>query len=406
MTDGSFLDELTGLARQKSPEALAVDEGFWGRLAREYERDERFIQLNYGYYHPSLRPVLEVEIAAIREINRGGSHFKWQESERLLEAARADLARLARVDAGELVITRNASEALNLVIQGVALEPGDEVVCSDQDYGAMEQAWEQRARHGGIRLRKVVVPLDPVDDGQILRLFEAEMTPRTRLVHLTHLIHFTGQILPVQALCALARRRGIPVLVDAAHSFAQIDFSIRDLGCDYLGASLHKWLGAPLGTGMLWVRKDRIAGLRPLFGDTHYPGDDIRRLERFGNRPDSAHAGIREAIRWHEAIGVGVKQARLAHLQRSWAEPLRARERFRVLTPRAAGRHGAIGLLNLAGVAPEALFDYLLREQHIFTVVQKNAAVGGVRVTPGLPTSQEHIDRLNEALQAAAAHFA
>jgi selenocysteine lyase/cysteine desulfurase len=406
MPEVTYLEELTRLTRAKPPEALAVDEGYWTRLAREYDRDESFIQLNYGFYHPSLRPVLEVEIAAVREINRRGAHFKWQESDRLLEAARADLARLAGVEADELVITRNASEALNLVIQGVALEAGDEVVCSDQDYGAMEQAWEQRARHEGIRLRKVAVPLDPVDDGQILRLFEAAITPRTRLLHLTHLIHFTGQILPVRELCALARRRGLPVLVDAAHSFAQIDFSMRDLGCDYLGASLHKWLGAPLGTGLLFVRKDRIADVRPLFGDTHFPDDNIRKLERFGNRPDSLLAGLREAICWHQALGTPVKQARLAHLQRSWAEPLRAMPRFRVFTPRASGRHGAIGLFTLEGVSPETLFEYLLIEHRLFTVVQKNAAVGGVRITPGLPTSQADIARLLEALAAATRHFA
>src|SRR2546430_8371557 len=172
------------------------------------------------------------------------------------------------------------------------------------------------------------------------------------------MIHVTGQILPAKNLCALARRHGIPVLVDAAHSFAQIDFSIRDLECDYLGASLHKWLGAPLGTGFLYVRKEMIRTLRPLFGDTHSPADDIRRLEHFGNRPDSVHAGLREAIRCHEALGTPVKQARLAHLHRSWAGPVRALPHFQVFTPRAQGRYGAIGLLALEGVAAQALSEY------------------------------------------------
>jgi len=394
MQKSTFIDEIARITRATSADALAVDEAFWARLAGEYDRDERFIQLNYGYYHPSLRPVLEVEIEAAREINRRGSHFKWKESTNLLEAARSDLARMAGADAEEIVITRNASEALNIVIQGIALEPGDEVVCSDQDYTAMDQAWEQRARNEGIRLRRVTLPLDPGDDGEILRLFEAEITARTRLIHVTHMIHLTGQILPAEKLCALGRQRGIAVLVDAAHSFAQIDFSIRALDCDYLGASLHKWLGAPLGTGLLYVRADRISSLRPLFGDTHYPVDNIRRLERFGNRPDSAHAGIREAVRWHLALGTAVKQARLAHLHRTWAETLRSWPRFRVLTPQAAGRYGAIGLLSLDGAPAEALVDYLLEEHKIFTVAMKLRSETAVRVTPGLPTSRAHIDRL------------
>jgi selenocysteine lyase/cysteine desulfurase len=325
------------------------------------------------------------------------------ESAGLLEAARADLARLAGVDADEIVITRNASEALNIVIQGVSLEAGDEIICSNQDYGAMDQAWDQRATTDRIRVRRVSLPLDPDDDEQILRLFEAEITSRTRLIMATHVIHLTGQVLPVEKLCALARRHGVSILVDAAHSFAQLDFSIGQLDCDYLGASLHKWLGAPLGTGVLYVRKDRIAGLRPLFGDTHYPADNIRRLEHFGNRPDSAHAGLREAIRWHNALGPVVKQARLAHLHRSWAEPLRKLSGFRVLTPRGAGRYGAIGLFTLDGMPAEALCDYLMKEHRIFTVVHRLPQVSGVRVTPGLPTSQEDIQRLLEGLQAASA---
>jgi selenocysteine lyase/cysteine desulfurase len=406
MSNLSYLDELTQLTRSTETTALATDEAIWGRLAREYNCDESFIQLNYGFYHPSLIPVLEAEIAAVREINRRGAQFKRTDSALLLEAARRDLAQIAGTNPEEIVITRNASESLNLVIQGVALESGDEIVCSDQDYTAMDQAWEQRVRSEAIQLRRVSLPLDPSDDDEIIERFEAAITPRTRLLHVTHVIHLTGQVLPVEKLCALGRHRNIPVLVDAAHSFAQIDFSVSALGCDYLGASLHKWLGAPLGTGVLFVRQDKISGLRPLFGDTHHPAENIRRLERFGNRPDSANAGLREAIRWHVALGVTLKQARLAYLQRSWSEAVRALPRFRVLTPRAPGRFGAIGLLTLEGVPADALCDYLMKEHQIFTAVQHLPSTSGVRITVGLPTPFSHVTRLLEALAAAADHFA
>lgn len=406
MTPSSTFEELARLVRAKTAGALAEDEAFWARWAREYDRDESFLQLNYGFYHPSLRPVLDVELQVARELNRRGSHFKWADSETLLESARAELAAFAGVAAGEVVITRNASEALNIVIQGVTLAPGDEVVCSDQDYGAMDQAWEQRARGEGIHVRRVALPLDPADDDEIVRLFEAKITPRTRLLHVTHLVHFTGQILPVAKLCALGRRHGLLVLVDAAHSLAHVEFSIRELDCDYLGASLHKWLGAPLGTGVLFVRRDRIAGLRPLFGDTHFPGDDIRRLERFGNRPDSLVAGLREAIRWHQALGTAAKQARLTLLQRRWSEPMRDWPRFQLLTPRSPARHGAIGLFRLAGVKAENLFAYLLHEHRIFTMVMPIHGESALRIVPGLPTGVDDIARLVGALQAASGHFA
>jgi selenocysteine lyase/cysteine desulfurase len=405
VADPISLDELSRLTASTPTAQLAGDEAFWARLATGYDRDDGFVQLNYGHYHPSLRPVVEVEVQALRELNRRGGHFKRFDSAPLLEATRADLAALAGVDPGEIAITRNASEALNVVLQGLQLAPGDELVCSDQDYAAVAQACDQRARADGVVLRRVPVPLDPQSDEEVVQAFAAALGPRTRLLLVTHLIHFTGQLLPAAKLCALGRRHGVPVLVDAAHSFAQIDFSIAALGCDYLAASLHKWLGGPLGTGLLYVRKEQIGGLRPLFGDTQHAIDDIRRLERFGNRPDSAWAGLREAVRWHRALGTPLKQERLRLLQRSWSEPLRDRPAFRVFTPRDPARHGALGLLALPGVPAEQLFHYLLDEQKIFTALFQTDRFDAVRVTPGLPTSRAETARLLAALDAAAARL-
>ena len=402
MSTELFLTEIAQAARQRTPEALAGDEAFWTRWAREYERDERFVQLNYGYYHPALRAVLDVEIAMARELNRRGAQFKLTETAKLLESARTELAELAAVDSEEIVITRNATEALNIVIQGFPLAAGDEVVASDQDYDSMTQAWDQRARLEGVHIRRATIPLNPADDADIVRAFDAEITERTRLLHVTHLIHTTGQVLPVAKLCALGRRRGIPVLVDAAHSFAHIDFSIREIDCEYLGTSLHKWLGSPLGTGMLFVRRDRIPTLRPLFGDSRRAPDDIRRLEHFGNRPDSLVAGLREAIRWHRALTTPVKYARLHSLQRSWTERLRGMSRFRLFTPQQPQRHGAIGAFALEGAPAEKLCAYLMEKHQLFTAAQKVGTESVVRITPGLPTSRAEIERLVGALESAA----
>ena len=402
MSSGSFFEEIVTTVGGRSAEALATDETFWASVAEAYERDDRFVQLNYGYYHPSLRAVLEVELRTARELNRRGAHFKLNDAARLLEAARTDLARMGGVDPSEIAITRNATEALNIVIQGFPLATGDEVVVSDQDYDSMAQAWDQRETLDGVRVRRARVPLDPVDDDDVLRAFEAEITARTKLLQVTHVIHATGQVLPVQKLCALGRRRGIPVLVDAAHAFGQIDFSIRELDCEFLGTSLHKWLGAPLGTGMLFVRKDRIHSIRPLFGDTRAGVDDIRRLEHFGNRPDSLVAGLREAVRWHEALTTPVKQARLRKLQSRWADVVRTWPRFRMLTPADPRRHGAIGALRMEGVEAKTLFEFLLTRYGLYTSLQRVAGEDAVRITPGLPTTSGDIDRLLEGLEAAA----
>jgi selenocysteine lyase/cysteine desulfurase len=405
MSPETYLSDVAEVTRQRTPRALAEDEAFWTRWAREYERDERFAQLNYGYYHPSLRPVLEVELAMARELNRRGAQFKLTETANLLESARAELAQLAGVEREEVVITRNATEALNIVIQGFPLATGDEVVASDQDYDSMTQAWDQRARVDDVRIRRAAIPIDPADDAEVVRAFEAEITGRTRLLHVTHVIHTTGHVLPVAKLCALGKRRGIPVLVDAAHSFAHIDFSIRELDCEFLGTSLHKWLGSPLGTGMLFVRKDRIPTLRPLFGDSRRDPGDIRRLEHFGNRPDSAIAGLREAIRWHRALTTPVKYARLHSLQRSWTERVRAMPRFRLFTPKKPERHGAIGAFALEDAPAEKLCAYLQEKHSLFAAVQKVGAESVVRVTPGLPTSRGEIDRLVAALESATTVF-
>lgn len=392
------LDAAGRAARGESPAALARQEAFWDRWARGYARDDRFSQLNYGFFHPSLTAVLEVEIETMREINRRGSHFKRWDSAALLEQTRSDVAVMVGADAGEIVLTRNASEALNLVIQGIPLSAGDEVICSDHDYTAVDQAWEQRARREGIRIRRARVPLDPADDDEVEAAFAALVTPRTRIMTITHVIHFTGQVLPVARLCAFARAHGIEVLVDAAHALAQIEFSALKLGCDYLAASLHKWLGAPLGTGLLFVRKDRIASLRPLYGEVVAAEDDVRRLEHFGNRPDSAWAGIREAIRWHRGIGTAAKRERLLHLQRSWTHPLRSNEFYQVLSPSQPERQSAIGAIRLEGVPAGALCRHLMEAHRIFATVLKLPDGDALRVTPGLATSSDEIAELLEAL--------
>jgi selenocysteine lyase/cysteine desulfurase len=393
-------EEIRATVLAGSPEELARDESFWSRIREEFEVPEDFVHLEYGYYHPACRAVIEVEINAVRAAHRRGTHYKRNEMSSDREAARSDLARLAGADPEEIIITRNTTEALNIVIQGIPLARNDEVICSDQDYPSMVEAWEQRVQRTGIVVRSISLPLDPASDAEVVDRFAAAITPRTRVLFVTHLINFTGQVLPVAKLCALGRQHGLQVIVDAAHSFAQLDFSIASLDCDYLAASLHKWLAAPLGLGMLYVRRDRISALEPLFADTRLARSDIRKLEHFGNRPDSAHIGLREAIRWQEAIGAPVKSARLHFLQRRWTGVARTLPRVRMLTPSDPTRHGAIGAFSIEGMEPREVVDRLMREHGVFVNALDHPFLRGVRVTPGMPTTAEQIDRLILALRA------
>lgn len=398
-TDPFARAQLAERAAGVAPAALATDEAFWQSVAGQFARPADFTHLEYGFYHPACHAVLATEIAALRQGQVRASHYKRTEMPADCEAARRELAAIVGADAEEVAITRNASEAMNIIIRGIPLAPGDEVIASDWDYGSMVEAWEQRARDEGIGLRLVEPPLHPRSDDEVVDCFAAAITPRTRVLHLTHLIHYTGQLLPVRRLCQLGRERGLLVIVDAAHSFAQVPFTPAELDCDFLGASLHKWLAAPLGLGVLWVRRDRIAGLRPLFGDTRRPADDIRRLEHFGNRPDAPHLGLREAIRWHEAIGgAAAKRARLSLLQRRWTEAARGLPRVEVLTPADPERHGSLGAFRIEGLEPAETVARLMGEHRIFVNEIRGPRIRAVRATVGLPTSPADVDRLVEAL--------
>jgi selenocysteine lyase/cysteine desulfurase len=388
-----------------APETLAADEPFWRDLTRDWAPSPEFINLEYGYFHAAPLPVLEVELRAAREINRRNSYYKRFEMRDDQEAARTALARVAGTSPEEIAIVRNATEALNTVILGVDLAPGDEIIHSDQDYGSVMESLEQKSKRYGAVLKQIAIPLHPASDEEIVARFAAALTPRTRLLIVTHMINITGHVLPVRKICDLAHAHGAEVIVDAAHSFAHVDFKVPDLGCDYLGTSLHKWMCCPLGMGMLYVRREKIAKVWPLMADTRRPVDNIRKLEHLGTRPESAHLGLIEAAKFHEAIGSARKIARLRHLHRTWADVARATPGVSVLTPTEPARHGGVGNIAVAGVAPRALAEYWLKEHNLFTVGIEHPVVKGVRVTPGLPTPRAHIDLFVTALKAAAKKF-
>lgn len=386
------------------PRELARAEEFWSELRGKYRLTDEYVNLENGYYSMMAQPVLEAFVERVREVNFEASRYMRTRAESERSATRTALARLAGCPVEELALTRNTTESLDLVIAGHDWKAGDEAVMAEQDYGTMLAMFDQQARRHGIVCRRVSVPLHPRSDDELVELYARAIGERTRLLMVSHMINITGQILPVAKIAAMAHSKGVAVMVDGAHTFAHLDFKLPELDCDYYGASLHKWLGAPLGAGLLWVRKERIATLWPLLAPPAGRADgDIARLNHLGTHPAHTDLALRAAIEFHEALGAARKQERLRHLQRYWTRRVRGRPRIVLNTPEAPERSCAIANVGIEGLPPAELARRLLDEHRILTVAIDSAGVRGVRVTPHVYTSEAELDQFVAALLALAA---
>jgi selenocysteine lyase/cysteine desulfurase len=398
-----FGEELWARYATLPPRALAQGEPFWATIRRQYRLTPDYINLESGYYTMQSEPVLNAFIGRVREVNLSASHYMRTRQFDDKLAVRRRLAAMAGVPAEELIITRNTTESLDTVIAGFDWHAGDEAVMAAQDYGAMLDQFRLQARRYGMVNRVVSLPLDPRSDEEIIQLYESAITPRTRLLMICHMVNITGQILPVAKICDMAHGHGVPVMVDGAHAFAHLEFAIPDLRCDYYASSLHKWLGCPLGAGILWVRRDRIAGLWPIYGDAGVADDDIRKLNHTGTHPVHTDLAINDAIDFHQSIGIARKEARLRYLQHYWTDQVRGRSGLVLNTPSDPARSCAIANVGVAGLEPAALARTLLERFRIWTVAIDGAGVRGVRITPNVFTSTAELDSLVAALRALAA---
>jgi selenocysteine lyase/cysteine desulfurase len=331
----------------------------------------------------------------------------WRILEPQREVVRAGLARVFGSDAEEIAITRNSSEALQVCQLGFDLEAGDEVLCTTQDYPRMVSTFEQRERREGIVLKQFRIPTPCEDLDQIVRLYEENITERTRLILMCHVINITGQILPVRGVVQMARARGIPVIVDGAHSFAHFPFQRDELDCDYFATSLHKWLFAPIGTGMLYVRREKIGDLWPLMAAREDQREDIRKFEEVGTHPCPIVLAIADALTFHGGLGAERKAARLVFLRDRWAERLAANDRIRLHTSLKPGRAGGIANVQIEGIDTIELQGWLWEEHRIYTVaIKKNDPWGapefeGLRVSPSVYSTLDEVDRFAEAMEQA-----
>jgi selenocysteine lyase/cysteine desulfurase len=380
---------------------LARAEDFWDEIRGKYRLKPDYINLENGYYSMQAQPVLEAFLDKVRYLNNEGSYYMRTRLVPDKAAARDRLAALAGCSAGEIIITRNTTESLDTVIAGYDWKAGDEAIMAEQDYGAMRDMFRLQARRYGMVPVSLSLPNDPASDDEIVNLYANAITPRTRLLMVCHMVNITGQVLPVRKIADMAHAKGVDVMIDGAHAFAHLDFRIPDLGGDYYGASLHKWLGCPLGTGLLYVRRDRIAKLWPIYAEISWADDDIRKLNHTGTHPAHTDLAIENAIVFHEMIGAARKEARLRYLQNYWTGQVRGLPNVVLNTPTDPARSCAIANVGIRGLAPRDLAKTLLEKHRIWTVGIDNPAAGvqGVRVTPHVYTKPAELDAFVAAIR-------
>jgi selenocysteine lyase/cysteine desulfurase len=393
------LDDASG----QLPEKLAADEEFWLFVRDSFTVSPTLINLNNGGVSPSPKVVQDAMKRFHDLSNEAPSYYMWRILDQGREPLRRNLARLAGCSAEEVAIHRNASEALETVIFGLPLKAGDEVVLSKQDYPNMINAWKQREKRDRIKLVWVDLQLPSEDNTYLAREYTSKFNSKTKIVHLTHIINWNGQILPVQQIADAAHGQGIEVLVDGAHSFAHFAFTIPDLHCDYFGTSLHKWLAACIGTGMLYVKKDKIKNLYPLFATADPESEDIRKFESLGTRPFFIEQATGKAIEFYEMIGAQRKEQRLQYLKNYWMGKVKDIPKVKLSTSMKPGFGCAIGMVNVEGKKPAELESFLFDKYKIHTVGIDWENLHGIRVTPNVYTLTENLDLLVEGIQQFAA---
>ncbi|MCB0542962.1 MAG: aminotransferase class V-fold PLP-dependent enzyme [Saprospiraceae bacterium] len=379
------------------------DDDFWRQIRTAFSASPNLINLNNGGVSPTPRATLDALDYYNRMCSEAPSYYMWRVLNEDREPLRYNLAALAGVDPEEVAINRNSTEALNTLIFGLNLKRGDEVVLSKYDYPHMVNAWKQREMREGIRLVWVDLMLPSEDEKYLVEAYASKFSERTKVVHLTHVINWNGQIMPVRKIADRAHAAGIEVLVDAAHSFALLDYKIPDLGCDYWGTSLHKWMCAPYGSGMMWIRKDKISSVWPLLSHDKPDSDNIKKFESLGTRSFPTEMAIGYSLDLHNYIGTARKQQRLHFLKNYWMERVRELSKIRLYTSMDPRWGCAIGNVGIEGKASEKFAGALFTDWkiHVTTIVWEQ--VDGIRITPNVYTTTDELDKLVKAIREIAA---
>lgn len=381
-----------------SADAVAADEDYWSVIQQAYTVNSNFVNLNNGGVSPSPRVVQEAVERYNQLTNQGPSYYMWRILDQGREPLRYKLAEMAGCSTEEIAINRNATEALNTVIFGLDLKVGDEVIGTKQDYPNMIQAWKQREMREGIVYKQLNFQFPIESDAEIVKAFENAITPKTKIIHITHIINWIGQILPARKIADMAKSHGIEVIVDGAHSFGLLDYQIPDLNCDYFGTSLHKFLSAPIGSGMLWIKKEKIGKIWPLLCNGDPKGTDIRKFETLGTRSFPIEQGIGEAVNFQMAIGGKRKEDRIRYLKNYWAKKVAEVPKVKIHTSFKPEYACAICGVSIDGMTPGELDSALFNTYKIHTVGIVWENISCVRITPHVYTRIQDLDKLVKAI--------
>jgi selenocysteine lyase/cysteine desulfurase len=401
-TVASLLKEINAATRSVAhltPGQVAMDEDYWANIQNAFTVTRGIINLNNGGVSPSPRIVTEALVRYIWQQEDATAYTMWQILEPQSETIRTGLAKLFGCDREEIAITRNASESLETLLMGLDFKSGDEILTTTQDYPRMLTTLRQREKREGLVLKLIKIPIPPENLNEIAAAFERGVTNRTRLILMSHQVNITGQITPVKAVCDMARARGIETIVDGAHSFAQFDFKQKDLGCDYFGTSLHKWLYAPKGTGLLYVKREKISKVWPLMAAESKQASDIRKFEEIGTHSAAPRLAIGEALLFHNGIGGKRKEARLRYLSRYWMNRLKALPNVRFNTSFDPQQSCAIANVQITGVDPLKIGSYLFDKHRIFTTPIIHDEFQGIRITPNVYTTLGELDSFCEVME-------
>lgn len=393
------LQAATQKVENLSPEQVAVDEDFWATIQQSFSVTRGIINLNNGGVSPSPRIVTEAFVRYTWQQEDATAYTMWRILEPQSETIRTGLAEIFGCDAEEIAITRNASESLEILLMGMDFKSGDEILSTTQDYPRMLTTLKQRELREGLKLTLIKVPIAPKDINDLATPFERAITPKTKLILMSHQINLTGQITPVRKVCEMARSKGIETIVDGAHSFAQFDFKRDDLQCDYFGTSLHKWLFAPKGTGMLYVKKDKIPKVWALMASEDKNKADIRKFEEIGTHSAAMRLAIGEAILFHNAIGAKRKEARLRYLSRYWMDKLKVVPKIGFNTSFDEKQFCAIANFKIDGIDPVEIGNYLMSKHKILTTPIVHEEFTGIRITPNVYTTLWELDRFCEIVE-------
>ena len=368
------------------------DEDLWKDIRKDYLLKKEYVNLENGYYCFIPQPTLNKHVEHIKRINLEGSFYMRNLRDKDNRATASRLSKLVNCESDELAITRNTTESLDLIISGFPWKKNDEAIFASQDYGSMQEMFKLTAKRKGIINKIISIPNHPKNDQEIVSLYEKQITKKTKLIMVSHMINITGQILPVKKICEMAHSYGIDVLVDGAHCVGHIDVNIKDLDCDYYGSSLHKWLSAPLGTGLLFIKKNKISKIQPLFAGHNNEINSILRLNHIGTHPVHSDLAINDAIDYLESISLEKKENRLRYIQRYWSDKLRDKKNIIINTPSEVFRSCGIANVGVKNIKPADLADILFTKYGIFTVPIDYANVKGCRITPNIYTNEKELD--------------